>query len=50
LPHSPIRFHGSPLRELEIFHGVGEDNESIFGEFLGLTPQEVANRRDQGII
>ena len=39
-----------PLRELEIFHGVGEDNESIFGEFAGLTPQEVANRRDQGII
>ena len=50
LPHSPIRFHGSPLRELEIFHGVGEDNEAIFGEFLGLSPQEVADRREQGII
>ncbi len=50
LPHSPIRFHGSRLRELEIFHGVGEDNEAVFGEFLGLSPEEIEERRQLGII
>jgi len=50
LPHSPIRFHGSQLRELEIFHGVGEDNDAVFGEFLGLSPEEIEERRQLGII
>ena len=49
LPHSPVRFHGSQLRELEIFHPVGGDNEAIYTEFLGLTPEEIADRRQRGV-
>ncbi|HBV25367.1 MAG TPA: CoA transferase, partial [Acidimicrobiaceae bacterium] len=44
LPHSPLRFHGSRLRELEVFHPVGADNEAIYQEFLGLTPDEINER------
>ena len=50
LPHSPLRFHGSPLRDLEIFHPVGADNEAIYAEFLGLDPGEVEDRRSRGVI
>ncbi|MFL3021165.1 MAG: CoA transferase [Acidimicrobiales bacterium] len=50
LPHSPLRFHGSRLRDLEIFHPVGGDNEAIYTEFLGLTPEEIADRRQRGVI
>ena len=41
LPHSPLRFHGSRLRELEVFNPVGADNEAIYQEFMGLTPDEI---------
>ncbi|HAA67470.1 MAG TPA: CoA transferase [Acidimicrobiaceae bacterium] len=50
LPHSPLRFHGSRLRELEVFHPVGADNEAIYQEFLGLTPDEINERRDRNVI
>ena len=50
LPHSPLRFHGSRLRELEVFHPVGADNEAIYQEFLGLTPDEINQRRDRNVI
>ena len=50
LPHSPLRFHGSRLRELEVFHPVGADNESIYQEFLGLTPDEINERQDRNVI
>ena len=50
LPHSPLRFHGSRLRELEVFHPVGADNEAIYQEFLGLTPDEINKRQDRNVI
>ena len=50
LPHSPLRFHGSRLRELEVFHPVGADNEAIYQEFLGLTPEEINERQDRNVI
>ena len=50
LPHSPLRFHGSRLRELEVFHPVGADNEAIYQEFLGLTPDEINERQDRNVI
>ncbi|MCH2633688.1 MAG: CoA transferase [Acidimicrobiales bacterium] len=50
LPHSPLRFHGSQLRELEVFHPVGADNEAIYQEFLGLTPDEINERQDRNVI
>ena len=50
LPHSPLRFHGSRLRELKVFHPVGADNEAIYQEFLGLTPDEINERQDRNVI
>jgi len=42
LPHSPIRWHGSELRSLEPSHPIGADNESVYGELLGLDVDELA--------
>ena len=50
LPHSPLRFHGSRLRELEVFHPVGADNEAIYQQFLGLPPDEITARQDRNVI
>ena len=50
LPHSPIRWHDSELRELELFHSIGQDNESVFGEFLGLDAAAVAELHERGVI
>jgi formyl-CoA transferase len=50
LPHSPLRFHGSPLRQLDLFHAVGEDNETVYGEFLNLNPSEIEVLRERGVV
>ena len=50
LPHSPLRFHGSTLRELDLFHAIGEDNESVYGEFLDLTAAEIEALRERGVV
>ncbi|MDG2023818.1 MAG: CoA transferase [Actinomycetota bacterium] len=50
LPHSPLRFHGSTLRQLDLFHAVGEDNEAIYGEFLDLNPSEIEVLRERGVV
>lgn len=50
LPHSPIRWHDSELRDLEPYHDVGEDNAAVYGEMLGLDPARVDELRDRGVI
>jgi CoA:oxalate CoA-transferase len=50
LPHSPLRFHGSTLRQLDLFHSVGEDNETVYGEFLNLSPSEIEVLRERGVV
>tara|TARA_B100001146_G_scaffold201394_1_gene192659 strand:- start:658 stop:1002 length:345 start_codon:yes stop_codon:yes gene_type:complete len=50
LPHSPLRFHGSTLRQLDLFHAVGEDNEAVYGEFLDLNPSEIEMLRERGVV
>lgn len=50
LPHSPLRFHGSTLRQLDLFHAVGEDNEAVYGEFLDLNPSEIEVLRERGVV
>ena len=50
LPHSPIRWHDSDLRDLEPYHDIGADNASVYGELLGLDPAEVDELRDRGVI
>ena len=50
LPHSPLRWHDSELRELELFRPVGADNEAVYGELCGLSAAEVAILAADGVI
>ncbi len=47
---SPIRWHGSELPPLRWHRPVGADNEAIFGELAGLSPDEVAALASEGVI
>ena len=42
VPHSPMRWHGSPLIELESSPALGTDTESVLTELAGLGPAEIA--------
>ena len=42
LAHSPLRWHGSDMREVEPYRPVGADNEAIYREFCGLEADELA--------
>jgi formyl-CoA transferase len=50
LPHSPIRWTGSHLRLLELFHDLGADNGKVFGEMLGLSEEQLQDLKKRGII
>ena len=50
LPHSPLRFHGSSLRDLDLFRAIGEDNESVYGEFLDLDADEIRALHERGVV
>lgn len=50
LPHSPIRWHESELLPIDPSHPVGSDNESVFGDLLGLSVDDLADLRSSGIV
>ena len=50
LPHSPIRWTGSHLLPLELFHDLGADNGKVFGEMLGLSEEQLQDLKKRGII
>ncbi len=50
LAHSPLRWHGSDMRELEPYRPVGADNESIYREFCGLEADDLAALSAERII
>ncbi len=50
LPHSPIRWHGSDLAELEPSRPIGADNDAIFGVELGLSEDELTELRADRVI
>jgi len=50
LPHSPIRWHGSEMAELDPFHSLGQDNDAVYGELLGLEADKLERLRDEGVI
>ncbi len=50
LAHSPLRWHGSELREVEPYRPVGADNESIYREFCGLEADDLADLAAERII
>lgn len=46
LPSTPLRFEGITPPALRPNRALGADNESVYGELLGLTPNEVAQLRN----
>ena len=50
LANSPIRWHGSQLRELQRFAEKGVDNEAVLSELAGLTAAEIAGLAAEGAI
>lgn len=50
VPHSPLRFRGSPLATLTPSPALGEHNAEVYGEWLGLSADEVARLQDEGVI
>ena len=45
LPSTPLRFEGIAPPPLRVSRDLGADNEAVYGELLGLTPNEVARLR-----
>ena len=50
LPNSPLRFHGADQVPTTQNPKVGEHNEAVYGELLGLTSGDLARLRDVGAI
>lgn len=50
LPHSPIRWHGSALVELDPSPVLGADNERVYAELAGLDAAEIAALTATGVI
>lgn len=48
--HSPLRFAGDPLRELEPSRKLGADTDALLAEHLGLSPEAVAALRDGKVV
>ena len=49
LPHSPIRWHDSPMLELEASPRLGADNDRVFSELAGLSADEIAQLFADGV-
>jgi CoA:oxalate CoA-transferase len=50
LPHSPLRFEGTPLLPLQASVALGTDNQHVFGDWLGHTDEELRELTRDGVI
>jgi crotonobetainyl-CoA:carnitine CoA-transferase CaiB-like acyl-CoA transferase len=50
LPNSPLRFHGADKVPTRVSPRVGEHNDEIYGDWLGLSADERHRLRDAGVI
>ena len=50
VPHSPLRFRGTPLAPLSPSADLGARNREVFGEWLGLAEAEIARLEAEGVI
>ena len=50
LPHSPMRYEGSELVQLEPSSQLGADGDAVYGEWLGRSPEQLAELRTQKVI
>ncbi len=49
LPHSALVFQGVERREIEPSRGLGACNDEVFGDWLGLSSDELADLRAAGV-
>jgi crotonobetainyl-CoA:carnitine CoA-transferase CaiB-like acyl-CoA transferase len=47
---SPLRFHGADPLPLTPSRMLGEDNQKVYGEWLGLADSEIASLKTEGVI
>ena len=45
----PLQFHGTPCNEYKRVRRVGEDNEAVLQEWLGMTAEQVHQGEEEGI-
>jgi CoA:oxalate CoA-transferase len=50
VPNSPLRFRGTAPLPLRPSPAVGEHNVAVYGEWLGLTPEEVEGLAADGVV
>jgi crotonobetainyl-CoA:carnitine CoA-transferase CaiB-like acyl-CoA transferase len=50
VPGSPLRYHGTPQAPATPSPALGADNAAVYGELLGLDPEEVAAMQQEGVI
>eukprot|EP01037_Dinobryon_pediforme_P004274 gene4274-4324_t len=50
LPHSPMRYEGSDMLALRPASRLGADGDTVYGEWLGRSPEELAERRARKVI
>jgi crotonobetainyl-CoA:carnitine CoA-transferase CaiB-like acyl-CoA transferase len=50
LPNSPLRYAGSEPIELVPSRHLGEDNRSVYGDWLGLAPAEIESLEKEKVI
>jgi crotonobetainyl-CoA:carnitine CoA-transferase CaiB-like acyl-CoA transferase len=50
VPTSPLRLHGLGLAPAAASPGVGEHNAAIYGRWLGLSENELAVLKEEGVI
>ena len=50
LPNSPLRFHGAEKVPTRVNPKVGEHNEAVYGEWLGLSSAELTRLKETGVI
>jgi formyl-CoA transferase len=50
LPHSPLVFQGTERRPIEPSLPLGASNDSVFGDWLGHSEQEMAAYKAEGVI
>jgi CoA:oxalate CoA-transferase len=53
LPNSPLRFHGAEgveTVETHVSPRVGEHNQAVYGEWLGLSPADIEKLKSAGVM
>jgi crotonobetainyl-CoA:carnitine CoA-transferase CaiB-like acyl-CoA transferase len=50
VPTSPLRFHGADRPATTPSPNIGEHNAEVYGEWLGLSAEEIAGLKERGVI